>query len=144
MSTMSSSRAYLVRALYDWIVDNQCTPYLLVNALHDRVLVPQDHVNPDGQIVLNIAPSAVNEFSLEDNNLFFSARFGGVPTDIFVPCAAIMGIYAKENQQGMIFEIEPEIDTPPPVSPSPVPSSSSSSVPPSSSNKKRPSLKVVK
>jgi len=144
MSTMSSSRPYLVRALYDWIVDNQCTPYLLVNALHDRVSVPLDHVNPDGQIVLNISPSAVNEFSLEDNNLFFSARFGGVPTDIFVPCAAIMGIYAKENQQGMIFEIEPEITTPPPTSPSPVPSSASTSISPIANNKKRPSLKVVK
>lgn len=140
MSRMSSSRPYLVRALYEWIVDNQCTPYLLVNALHDKVLVPQDHVNPDGQIVLNISPSAVSEFSMEGNDLSFSARFGGVPTDIYVPYAAIMGIYAKENQQGMIFEVEPEFDSPPPSAPTSGPSNPK----PSASDKKRPSLKVVK
>lgn len=140
MSMMTSSRPYLVRALYDWIVDNQCTPYLLVNALHDQVLVPQNYVNSDGQIVLNISPTAVNDFSMGDDNLSFSARFGGVPTDIFVPCAAIMGIYAKENQQGMIFELEPETDLPPPRSPS----SSGFGAKRPSDNKKRPSLKVVK
>jgi len=139
MSTMTSSRPYLVRALYDWIIDNQCTPYLLVNALHDRALVPQNFVNPDGQIVLNISPAAVNDFFMGDGNLSFNARFGGVPTEIFVPCAAIMGIYAKENQQGMIFEIEPEQDAPPPASPPSNPNAS-----PNSGNKKRPSLKVVK
>ena len=136
--SMTSSRPYLVRALYEWIVDNQCTPYLLVNTLHDEVLVPQDYVNPDGQIVLNISPSAVNDFVMNDDSLCFSARFGGMPTDIFVPCAAIMGIYAKENQQGMIFEAESEPQNPPPQGPkSPLPPSKSGS-------KSRPSLKVVK
>ncbi len=135
--SMTSSRPYLVRALYDWIVDNQCTPYLLVNALHDQVMVPQNHVSPDGQIVLNIAPSAVNEFVMGDHSLSFSARFGGVPTDIYVPCAAVMGIYAKENQQGMIFEAEPEPESPPPE-PTPLGSVSKSK------QKSRPSLKVVK
>lgn len=132
--SMTSSRPYLVRALYDWIIDNQCTPYLLVNALHSEVLVPQDHVSPDGQIVLNIAPSAVSDFVMNDDSLFFSARFGGVPTDIFVPCAAVMGIYAKENQQGMIFEPEPEPENPPPAP------KSTDNAP----SQKRPSLKVVK
>jgi stringent starvation protein B len=132
--SMTSSRPYLVRALYDWIIDNQCTPYLLVNALHRDVLVPQNHVTPDGQIVLNVAPSAVNDFVMNDDSLCFSARFGGVPTDIFVPCAAILGIYAKENQQGMIFEAEPEPENPPPA---PEPTQKPSS-------KSRPSLKVVK
>lgn len=130
--SMTSSRPYLVRALYDWIIDNHCTPYLLVNALHSQVLVPQDHVTPDGQIVLNIAPSAVNDFVMNDDSLCFSARFGGVPTDIFVPCVAILGIYAKENQQGMIFELEAEPDIPPPAPPQ------------KPSAKSRPSLKVVK
>lgn len=134
--SMTSSRPYLVRALYDWIIDNQCTPYLLVNALHDQVMVPQDHVNPDGQIVLNISPTAVSDFTLNDSSLFFSARFGGVSTDIFVPCAAIMGIYAKENQQGMIFEHEVEPESPPPPSPN--------SIHKLTPNKSRPSLKVVK
>lgn len=133
--SMTSSRPYLIRALYDWIVDNQCTPYILVNALADDVLVPQDYVNPDGQVVLNVSPSAVVDFQMDDNRLMFRARFGGVPTDIFVPCAAVMGIYAKENQQGMIFEPEPEPETPPPPKNKPKGNSSSSN---------RPSLKVVK
>ncbi len=131
--SMTSSRPYLVRALYDWIVDNQCTPHILVNALDDEVMVPQDYVNPDGQVVLNISPSAVKSFVMNDSSLYFSARFGGVPTDIFVPYAAIMGIYAKENQQGMIFEPEPEPESPPP---------SKKSLPTSQRN--NPGLKVVK
>ncbi len=135
--SMTSSRPYLVRALYDWIIDNNCTPYVLVNALHSEVLVPQDYVNPDGQIVLNISPSAVSEFVMNDTSICFSARFGGVPTEIFVPCAAIMGIYAKENQQGMIFEPEPEPESPPPSSPTDKTDGRTSS-------KSKPSLKVVK
>ena len=133
---MTSSRPYLVRALYNWIVDNQCTPYILVNALADEVMVPQDYVNPDGQVVLNISPSAVMDFSMDEVSLSFSARFSGVPTDIFVPCHAIMGIYAKENQQGMIFEPEPEPDNTPPKS--------DRSKKDKSASQSRPSLKVVK
>jgi stringent starvation protein B len=133
---MTSSRPYLIRALYDWIVDNQCTPYILVDALAKEVLVPQDYVNPDGQVVLNISPSAVVDFDMDDERLMFRARFGGVPTDIFVPCVAVLGIYAKENQQGMIFEPEPEPESPPPTSTK----SKSKKNSPSS----RPSLKVVK
>jgi stringent starvation protein B len=133
---MTSSRPYLIRALYDWIVDNQCTPYILVDALAKDVLVPQDYVNPDGQVVLNISPSAVVDFDMDDERLMFRARFGGVPTDIFVPCCAVLGIYAKENQQGMIFEPEPEPETPPP--------SGSTKINKKSDTNSRPSLKVVK
>lgn len=140
--SMTSSRPYLVRALYDWIVDNQCTPYILVNSHHEGVLVPQNYVNPDGQIVLNISPSAVSLFDMNTENLAFSARFGGVPTDIFVPYSAIMGIYAKENQQGMVFEPELPQDPPPgpPSTPKPLKSTSKNSKP----EKGKPSLKVVK
>ena len=133
---MTSSRPYLVRALYDWIVDNRFTPYILVNSLAKDVLVPQDYVNPDGQVVLNVSPSAVVNFVMNDKQLSFRARFGGVPTDIFVPCHAIMGIYAKENQQGMIFEPEPDPDNLPP--------NTKLLKDKNMSNKERPSLKVVK
>lgn len=131
---MTSSRPYLVRALYEWIIDNQCTPYILVNSLSPNVLVPQDFVNPDGQVVLNISPSAVVNFSMDDDSLSFGARFGGVPTDLFVPYAAIMGIYAKENQQGMIFEIEPDQPDP----------DDSTTTQGSKQSPPRPSLKVIK
>lgn len=108
--TMSSSRPYLIRALYDWIVDNDLTPHILVDARASKVQVPQQYVNKDGQIVLNIAPRAVENFKLNKDCIGFNARFGGIPTDIFVPCYAVLGIYARENGQGMMFEIEPEPD----------------------------------
>lgn len=132
---MTSSRPYLVKALYEWILDNECTPYILVNALSKGVLVPQDYVNPDGQVVLNVSPGAVDQFSMNDTSLSFRARFGGVPTDIYVPFFAVLGIYAKENQQGMIFETEPDPD-PETTPPSPQDNKSSKSA--------RPSLTVVK
>lgn len=135
---MTSSRPYLIKALYEWIVDNHCTPYVLVNAMAKNVSVPQDHVNADGQVVLNISPNAVMQFSLEDNSLSFRARFGGVPTDIFVPCSAIMGIYAKENQQGMVFEHDAEPEDTPPSGPTSVNKKKSNVT------QARPSLKVVK
>ena len=135
---MTSSRPYLLKALYEWIVENDCTPHVLVNAMADNVSVPQDYVNPDGQVVLNISPSAVMEFSLDNVSLSFRARFGGVPTDIFVPCSAVMGIYAKENQQGMVFEPDSEPNDTPPSGPSPGNKNKSST------GQARPSLKVVK
>lgn len=134
-STMTSSRPYFIRALYDWIVDNSLTPYLVVFARAQGVVVPQQYVNKDGQIVLNIAPRAVLGLDLGNAGVRFSARFGGIPTEIFVPCHAVLGIYAKENGQGMMFEPEPSSPPPPtPTEPSPG----------SSSSEKRPSLRVIK
>jgi stringent starvation protein B len=138
--TMTSSRPYLIRALYAWINDNQLTAYLLVNAKEPGVSVPQQYVGKDGQIILNIAPRAVMDFDLSDEAVFFSARFGGIPTDIYVPYHAVMGIYAKENGKGMMFEPEP-----PPSSPAPKGSPSPSTLPRASVTPiKKPSLKVVK
>lgn len=101
---MTSYRAYLIRALNEWILDNDCTPYILVNALQNDVDVPQQYVK-DGQIVLNISPSAVQALHVNNDLLSFSARFAGRPTDVFVPVSAVMGIYARENGQGMVFEV---------------------------------------
>lgn len=109
---MSSSRPYLIRALYEWIVDNHCTPHVLVNALATGVSVPQQHVK-DGQIVLNVAPSAIANFFVDNALMQFDARFSGVPMRIVVPMHAILGIYARENGQGMIFEPEEPPPSPP-------------------------------
>lgn len=109
--TMSSSRPYLIRALYEWIVDNNCTPHVLVNAMAAGVSVPQQHVK-NGQIVLNVSPGAIANFLLDNNLMQFDARFSGVPMRIVVPMHAVLGIYARENGQGMIFE--PEEPAPPP------------------------------
>lgn len=101
--SMTSYRGYLIRALNDWILDNDCTPYILVNAMQEGVDVPRQYVR-DGQIVLNVSPTAVHALQVTNDMLTFSARFGGRPTDVFVPVSAVMGIYARENGQGMVFD----------------------------------------
>lgn len=103
---MNSSRPYLVRALYEWIVDNDCTPHILVNAEYSAVQVPQGFAS-DGQIVLNISPNAVRGLQMENDAVSFEGRFGGVAHSLYVPTGAILGIYARENGQGMVFELEP-------------------------------------
>ena len=143
---MTSNRPYLIRAFYDWIVDNQCTPYMVVDAYYPGVEVPQDYVN-DGQIVLNLVPRAINGLVMSNEEVSFSTRFGGVPSDIRLPVQSIMGIYARENGQGMIFQSEdtsgPEHSGPAPVkpvSPTDKPSKSGGS----GETSKKPSLRVVK
>lgn len=137
---MTSSRPYLVRALYEWIVDNDCTPHLLVNVEHPGVQVP-DGFASDGQIVLNVAPSAVRHLQMDNRAISFEGRFGGVPHSLHVPSAAVMAIYARENGQGMVFEIEP---TPPDDTPPADDSSADNSASSRPASSGRPSLKVVK
>lgn len=107
---MSSNRPYLIRAYYDWIVDNDCTPHVVVDTEFPEVSVPQTYAT-DGQIVLNIAPRAIKNFSLDNEALCFNTRFGGVPCDIYIPILAITGIYARENGQGMAFQTEWPVET---------------------------------
>lgn len=142
---MNSSRPYLVRALYEWIVDNDCTPHILVNAEYRAVQVPEGFAT-DGQIVLNVSPTAVRHLHMDNEAVSFEGRFSGVAHTLYVPVGAIMGIYARENGQGMVFDPEvPSLDDdeldmeeegldgdqPPPGGQPPRPSG-------------RPSLKVVK
>lgn len=111
--TMTPSRPYLVRALYEWIVDNGCTPYVLVDATAEGVDVPQQYVK-NGQIVLNVSPSAVAELSITNEGMRFRGRFGGVAIDVLAPMGAVLGVYARENGQGMVFEPERPQPAPPP------------------------------
>jgi stringent starvation protein B len=141
--TMSSSRPHIVRALYEWIIENDCTPYILVNAFADDVEVPQEHVK-DGQIILNISPSAVQNLFIHSDAIDFDGRFAGIPKRVYVPIVAVMGIYAKENGQGMIFD--PDANLPKPPSPTGTDDSTdrkSADSKPTSLGKK-PSLRVVK
>lgn len=137
---MTSSRPYLVRALYEWIVDNDCTPHLLVNSDHPGVQVP-DGFASDGQIVLNVAPSAVRGLQMSNQTITFEGRFGGVPHSLHVPSAAVMAIYARENGQGMVFEIE---QTPPDDDAPTDDASVGAGAPSRPASGGRPSLKVVK
>ncbi|BDF96413.1 MULTISPECIES: ClpXP protease specificity-enhancing factor [Pseudoalteromonas] len=99
---MTPNRPYLLRAFFDWIVDNQCTPHLVVNADFPAVQIPTQFVQ-DGQIVLNISPSAVTQFSMDNQQLSFNARFGGQPMQVYVPIGAVLAIYARENGEGTVF-----------------------------------------
>jgi stringent starvation protein B len=112
--SMTSNRPYLIRAMYDWIVDNDLTPYLLVNTEYPGVEVPQEHVN-GGRIVLNISPKACRGLHLENDRILFTARFLGLATQIFLSPEAVMAIYAKENGRGMEFGEEYDLPPPPPA-----------------------------
>ena len=138
---MFSNRPYLVRAFYEWIVDNNCTPYVIVDAHHNDVEVPQNFVT-NGQIIINIAPRAVSGFEMNNDRIKLSTRFGGVPIDIFCPMGAILGIYAQENGQGMMFESEPSDEPPPPRGPRIVEPAGDNK--PREAEKTKPSLRVVK
>lgn len=129
MSEMTSNKPYLIRAFYDWIVDNQKTPYILVSATYPGVQVPQQHVE-NGRIVLNISPAACRGLLLENDRILFSARFSGETVQIYFPPAAVLEIYAKENGLGIAFAIEDE----------PPPSTDGDS---GSATRKKPSLKLV-
>jgi stringent starvation protein B len=100
--TMTSTKPYLVRAMYDWIVDNHCTPHLLVEVKDERTQVPRQYVE-NGVIVLNVSPSAVRDLALGDDTIRFSARFAGKPHDVSVPITAVQAIYARENGQGIFL-----------------------------------------
>lgn len=104
-SSMSSNKPYLVKAFYEWISDNDLTPYIMVDVNVYGVLVPMNYV-ADGQIVLNIASSAIGSIALGDSAIEFSARFGGKLEHITVPYGAIGAIYAKENGAGTSLPIE--------------------------------------
>lgn len=115
---MTSTKPYLMRAIFEWAEDNGFTPQVLVNAEAEGVEVPSAHI-VDGQIVLNISSSAVQLHVMDNECLSFSARFSGVEQDIFLPIDSILAIFARENSQGIFFEgaddddLDPEPDGPP-------------------------------
>ncbi|BEK76118.1 ClpXP protease specificity-enhancing factor [Enterobacter asburiae] len=109
MSQLTPRRPYLLRAFYEWLLDNQLTPHLVVDVTLPGVLVPMEYAR-DGQIVLNIAPRAVGNLELANDEVRFNARFGGVPRQVSVPLAAVLAIYARENGAGTMFEPEAAYD----------------------------------
>lgn len=102
---MTSLKPYLIRSVYDWIVDNDLTPYLLVNAGNNRGQLPEDYIE-NGKITLNIRPQAVEALSLGNETIEFNARFGGKPMLVNVSINAVMAIFAKENGKGLVFDQE--------------------------------------
>ena len=106
---MTSSKPYLVRALYEWILDNDTTPYILVDTSSDQVSIPEGIAN-DGKVVLNLAPTAIQNLEMTNEHVSFSARFNGVAEDLYCPISALMAIYARENGEGMMFPPEESDD----------------------------------
>jgi len=126
---MTPLKPYLIRSIYEWIIDNDLTPYLLVDAENSHAILPSQLIE-DGKILLNVRPEAIQGLTLGNQDIEFNARFSGKPMHIVVPIAAVMAIYAKENGKGMIFDQEDEEadETPPPESKPPT----------------RPTLRIVK
>lgn len=136
---MTSSRSYLVRALYEWINDNGLTPYVLADASIDGVVVPESAIQ-DGKVTLNISGQAVQSLQLGNDAISFSARFGGAPFRVSLPIPAVSAIYARENGQGMMFPAE-ELDV---TEPQPESAESGKPDKPDKPDKPGRHLKVVK
>ncbi|WP_033075846.1 ClpXP protease specificity-enhancing factor [Thalassotalea sp. ND16A] len=107
---MTSNKPYLIRAFYDWILDNELTPYIAVDANYPNVMVPEQYIE-DGQIILNISPASLGAISMAGEVIEFSARFGGKVEHLYVPFEAVGAIYARENGVGSSFSVDyPEAD----------------------------------
>ncbi len=119
--------------MHEWMLDNGFTPHIVVDAKREGVRVPEAHVK-DGKIVLNVSPTATRALNLGNDAVTFEARFGGVSQQLVVPIGAVLGIYARETGQGMIFG---EDDTP-----ESAPQGDGPSPPPAGG--KRAKLKVIK
>lgn len=115
MGQMTPRRPYLLRAFYDWLLENELTPHLVVDATLPGVKVPLEYVQ-DGQIILNVAPRAVGHLELGNDEVSFNARFGGRPHLVLVPIYAVQAIYARENGAGTMFEPEPAYSDMPDIS----------------------------
>jgi stringent starvation protein B len=124
--SISTQRPYLLRAMHEWMTDNALTPHIVVDASAGTLNVPAEHIR-ENKIVLNVSYAATRGLVIGNDAVAFEARFNGIPRALNVPLDAVLGIYAKENGQGMVFAEEAK---PPPDDPTP--------------DDKRPKLKVVK
>jgi stringent starvation protein B len=121
--------------MHEWMLDNGFTPHLVVDAKREGVVVPEGHVK-DGKIVLNVSPSATRALSLGNDFVSFEARFGGAAQQLTIPVSAVLGIYARETGQGMIFGEDDSAPT--------TPDGDGPAAPPPAGGDRRPKLKVVK
>lgn len=135
-----SRRPYLLRAMHEWISDSNQTPHIVVDASIEGVEVPRQYVQ-GGKIILNVSTNATSMLSLGNDIVRFRARFGAATYDVSVPIGAVLGIYARETGQGMIFS---EADSPPPQPPTSPPSEPAPATTPGEGKRAKPTLKVIK
>lgn len=128
---MTPLKLYLLRAVYDWAVENSLTPHIVVDAAHPGVRVPPGYAQ-DGKVILNISPRATQGLQLNADGVLFSARFGGKSYEIDCPLPSVRALYARENGQGVAF---PDSDEGPPTA---------GPAAPSTAPRKGPTLKRVK
>lgn len=124
---MISLKPYLIRSIYEWIIDNQLTPHLLVDVENSEVIVPEDYIE-DGKIILNLRPEAIEGLYLGNDMIEFNARFSGKAMHIVTPTTAVLAIYAKENGKGMMFD----------------PEEYNNEIPPAEKKPAKPHLRIVK
>ncbi len=134
---MYPQKPYLVRAFYEWIVDSKLTPYVLIDANYEGVIVPKEYIE-DGEIVLNVSPLAVKHFNISNKQIDFEARFSGNSMQVIVPVKSVLAIYANENGRGMVFSVNEEEDDDMP------PSDEAEQGGGSKSGSGKPTLKLVK
>ena len=104
MAKSASTKPYLVRAIYEWCIAEQFTPYLLVK-IDKNTLAPRAFIK-DGKILLNLSPESIKDLLMGDEAITFTARFNGAPENLYLPISAVEGIYAKENGEGLFFEVK--------------------------------------
>lgn len=138
---MRPQRPYLLRAFYDWIVDSDCTPHILVDAQRPGLRVPS-HAIVDGKVTLNVSPRAVRELLIDEAGLSFQGRFGGSPFAVYVPLNAVVAIYARETGAGTVLELEQAEGEENSISVAESPESPEDDPPPEGGGK--PTLRVVK
>lgn len=109
---MNSSKPYIIRALHEWISDNNCTPLVLVSSKHPDVQIPSG-IEEEGKVVLNVSYGATKNLEIANEGIIFDARFSGVSQNLYVPTESILAIYARENGQGMMFGENEELPDPP-------------------------------
>jgi stringent starvation protein B len=137
---MTSNKPYLIRALYEWLLDNSATPYIMVDTTRPQVEIPPG-IDKDGQVVLNIAPRAVQALEMENEYIAFSARFSGASQNLYIPMGAVMAIYSMEDGEGMMFAEPGPVDA---DADGAQPTDGDDTPPPTPSPGGKPGLKIVK
>lgn len=142
MAQLISTKPYMLRAMHEWCVDNNLTPHLIV-AVNNQTRVPMAYVK-DGEIVLNINYGATKDLHIDNESIIFSARFGGVSQNIYIPMRAVKGIFARENGQGMFFEMDAEDIGADVAGESALNTENETNGPSEKQNNKKPTLTIVK
>lgn len=134
---------YTANAIYQWVVDNGWTPYIMATAKHPELKVPPETIK-DGHVVLNVSPSAISQLSITHAGWSFFARFGGASKRVHIPLTAILAVYAMENGQGVHFPDHDRIEHTEPAAPATEPTTAPSDDTPPTPPRGRPSLSIVK